>query len=349
MKGYTKLAFTVLISASLVACGTHSKTSHSSTYSESKNVSQSDSYYFIADSDGILKVDSLKNRVVDTISLESPVYDVKISPDGTHLGAIYTINNRENCGCELGNGTAIFYDISTGEMDFKLQVGKRPAHIGFTPDEEYVLVTNSIDNTVSVIDWGLRMVEHTIPVGKNPQGFSISPDSQFAYVANMGENTVSVIDLKQMKEVRKINVGEAPVTTEVTKDGKTIVVALDKENALAVVDLTNNHVQKIPVGSHPAQVAISPDSHYALVSNQGTEDQSSSTVSKIDLSTKKIVSTIQVGKGAYGIAMNEKGTFAYVTNMYDDTVSVIDNAKNQVVKTVKVEDTPKGIVFYKEK
>jgi YVTN family beta-propeller protein len=348
MKGFAKLAFTVLISASLVACGTHSKTSHSSTYS-SKNKSQSDSYYFIADSDGILKVDSLKNKVVDTISLESPVYDVQISPDGTHLGAVYIIHNQENCGCKLDNGTAIFYDVSTGEMDFKLQVGKRPTHMGFTPDEEYVLVTNSGDNTVSVIDWGLRMVEHTIPVGKNPQGISISPDSRFAYVANMGENTVSVIDLKQMKEVRKINVGEAPVTTKVTKDGKTMVVTLDKENALAVVDLTNNHVQKVPVGSNPAQVAIYPDNRYALVSNQGTEDQPSNTVSKVDLSTKKIVSTIQVGKGAYGIAMNEKGTFAYVTNMYDDTVSVIDNTKNQVIKTVKVEDTPKGIVFYKEK
>src|SRR5262245_16410651 len=55
-------------------------------------------------------------------------------------------------------------------------------------------VTNSTDNTVSVIDSSTNTVTATIPVGSTPRGIAVTPNSAVAYVANALSNNVSVID-----------------------------------------------------------------------------------------------------------------------------------------------------------
>jgi YVTN family beta-propeller protein len=78
----------------------------------------------------------------------------------------------------------------------EVEVGNHPAHIVFTNNKKYALVTNNEDDNVSVIDMETFTVQHTIPAGKGPHGFRISSDNKFAYVANMSEDTVSVINLE---------------------------------------------------------------------------------------------------------------------------------------------------------
>lgn len=182
-------------------------------------------------------------------------------------------------------------------------------------------------------------------VGKGPHGFRIASDSKYAYVANMGEDTVSVVDIENQKEVRKIKVGSTPVATGITKDGKTLVVTVNAENALAIVDLTSDKVQKIAVGAGPAQVYIEPDDKYAFVANQGTEVKPSNSVTQIDLTTRQAAAAIQTGKGAHGVVVGPDNKYVYVTNMYEATVSVIDNSTNKVIATIPVDKEPNGITF----
>ena len=56
-----------------------------------------------------------------------------------------------------------------------------------------------------------------------------------------------------------------------------------------------------------------------------------------------MAATIVVGKGAHGVVTDPKSTFIYVTNMFDNTVSVINNRENRVIATVPVGETPNGI------
>jgi YVTN family beta-propeller protein len=58
-----------------------------------------------------------------------------------------------------------------------------------------------------------------------------------------------------------------------------------------------------------------------------------------------VVATIVVGKGAHGVVTDNNGKFIYVTNMFDNTVSVIDNSRNEVIATVPVGQTPNGISY----
>lgn len=214
-------------------------------------------------------------------------------------------------------------------------------------DGKYVLVSNNEDNNVSIIDAKTYKLINNVAVGKGPHGFRISSDSKYAYVVNMSEDTVSVVDIKNSKELKKIKVGNTPVTTGITKDGKTLVATVNGENAMAIVDLTTDKVEKVAVGVGPAQLYLDPDDKYVFVANQGTEENPSNTVSKIDLSTKKVVATIETGKGSHGVVVSPDNKYTYVTNMYEATVSVIDNATNKVIATIPVDGEPNGISFKK--
>ncbi len=57
------------------------------------------------------------------------------------------------------------------------------------------------------------------------------------------------------------------------------------------------------------------------------------------------VATVKTGKGSHGVAIDKSSTLAYVTNTFDNTVSVMDIAKRKVRETVKVGKKPNGITF----
>jgi YVTN family beta-propeller protein len=85
----------------------------------------------------------------------------------------------------------------------------------------------------------------------------------------------------------------------------------------------------------PANAYSSP---YAYIPNY-----SDNNVSVIDASTNTVISTISVGNGPGGIAVNPDGKKAFVVNNNSNVVSVIDTASNTVISAVNVESKPMGI------
>ncbi|WP_271813752.1 YncE family protein [Clostridium beijerinckii] len=316
--------------------------------STSEGASNNSSYYFTANEDGsISRLDAVTNKVLATISVTGQVHNVQISPDNKILAAtlVPKADGHDDGGSVHGHGYVLFYNAETNELITKVNVGNHPAHVVFTNDGKYVLATDSDKNNVSVIDLSTSKVIKTIDTGKGPHGFRISSDSKYAYIANSESDTISVIDINELKEIKTIQVGNNPITTAITEDNTMLLATLNSENSLAFVDLATNEVQKVAVGEGPAQVYIQKDNKFAFVANQGTESNPSNTLSKIDLSTKEVVATIEVGHGAHGIVVSDDNKYVYVTNMYDNTVSVIDNSKNKVIAIIPVGKTPNGITY----
>lgn len=302
-------------------------------------------FIFTANEGGsISKISVEQLKLIETFELDGAVHNIQVSPDGKVVGAVVVPNmNDENGESMHMKGKAVFFNPETNEMIEEVEVGNHPAHIVFTEDGKYVLVTNNEDNTVSVINAKDYSIIETIPTGKGPHGFRISADSKHAYVANMGEDSVSVIDLQSFTEKKKIQVGTAPATTGVTSDGKTLIATINKENTLAIVDLKSGEIDKVDVGNGPVQVYIAPDNQFAYVANQGTEENPAHSVTKVDLESKKLTATIDTGEGSHGVVTSADSKFTYVANMFEDTVSVIDNEQNKTIKTIKVGKTPNGI------
>jgi YVTN family beta-propeller protein len=65
--------------------------------------------------------------------------------------------------------------------------------VAFSPDGTQAYVTNSNDDTVSVITVATGDVTDTIVVGDAPHSVAFSPDGTQAYVTNSNDDTVSVI------------------------------------------------------------------------------------------------------------------------------------------------------------
>lgn len=245
------------------------------------------------------------------------------------------------------NGRVLFYDTETNDLIKEVEVGNHPAHIVFTPDGKLALVTNNEGNNLYVIDMEKYEVTNQVDTGKGPHGFRISSDGKYVYIANMGENTVSVIDLSNFTEKNRIEVGNTPVTTGATSDSNIMIATINGEDSLAIVNLKNGNIDKVEVGKGPAQVYIQHDDKYAFVANQGTEESPSNTVSKVNLETKTVEATIDVGNDAHGVVTSDDDKFVYITNMYEATVSVIDNETNEVIATVEVDKEPNGISYKK--
>lgn len=301
-------------------------------------------YYFTANEGGsITKINMKTNDIVETIEVDGAVHNVQVSPNGKILGAtvVPEMNHGEH-SMEM-KGQAIFFDTETNKLLQTIDVGNHPAHIVFTGDGKYALVTNSEENTVVIIDMDSFTVKNTVQTGKGPHGFRISKNSKRAYIANMNETTISVVNLETMKEEKKIEVGLTPVTTAITSDEKTLVTTLNGENVLAIVDLATEKIEKIPVGNGPAQVYIDGNNQYAYVANQGTKDKPSNSVSIINLGSKEVTATLETGKGAHGIVTSSNNKHLFVTNMFDNSVTIIDTEEMKVLETIQVGEIPNGI------
>jgi YVTN family beta-propeller protein len=75
----------------------------------------------------------------------------------------------------------------------------------------------------------------------------------------------------------------------------------------------------IPVGKNPQDIAWAPDGRFAYVVNQ-----SSNTVSVIDVRTNRVTATIPTGMEPTSIAVLPNGRQAYVSNVSAGTLTVLD-------------------------
>ena len=144
------------------------------------------------------------------------------------------------------------------------------------------------------------------------------------------------------------------------EDGQTLYIALNMNNTLGVVDLAGRRLAaEIPVGNAPAAVALSGGKAY--VANQGgrpadevdrTNDSGGTdivadpttggvaggTISIVDLAAGREVGAISVGLQPSALLLH--GEYLFVANTNSDTISVVDTATDEVVKTIPVQVFP---------
>ena len=104
--------------------------------------------------------------------------------------------------------------------DREIRVGREPNNLAISPDDNWVVVSNTVSGTVSVISTRLRRVVGNIRVGTEPYGLAFTPNGDKLYVANATSNDVSVIDTRRWRVVRTIrDVGLQPRGIAITNDG----------------------------------------------------------------------------------------------------------------------------------
>jgi YVTN family beta-propeller protein len=129
------------------------------------------------------------------------------------------------------------------------------------PRNGAIYVTNTNDNTVSVIDGQTNDVTATLPTGNGPMGVAFNRRIPAAYVVNNTDNTVSVINDRTDKLVTTIPVGDNPSAVAVSPTGTIFVIQGDYYNdkmVLLIDGMTNTVIGTVPVGSDANELAVYP-------------------------------------------------------------------------------------------
>lgn len=205
-------------------------------------------------------------------------------------------------------------------------------------------VTNTMSNSVSIINLTTNQVIKTVKVGREPRGLAVSPDATTVYVTNFLDNSLSVIDVATSAVKATVPVGEGPAGIAVSPDGEKIYTVNGFAHTISVIArATNTLTTTIPVGREPQTIALTADGTRGYVTNFA-----SNSVSVVNLVANTVLTSFLVGQGPNGIALTPDGGRAFIVNYLSNTVSVADTSTNRVTDTVQVGLTPTRIAFAPE-
>jgi YVTN family beta-propeller protein len=178
--------------------------------------------------------------------------DFQLYSDGTNVVAEYPTGATTN-------GTVSVVDLSTFTVTGTINVGHHPTGMAF--DGKYLLVANTYDDTISVIDTAMNeevgRIDVGLPIGvpgefkpaygAGPNSIAVDAKNHIAYVALYNANAVAVVDLHERWRQRDwgqqqdwgrqndqiplmgmIPVGYAPSSIALDATDNTLVVADDK-------------------------------------------------------------------------------------------------------------------------
>ncbi|MBO9542228.1 YncE family protein [bacterium] len=170
-----------------------------------------------------------------------------------------------------------------------------------------LLFGNKISNTVVLYDLNEKKVVTELSVGKEPTDMALRADGRYAYVTCKGSEEVAIIDL-----------GEKKAT--MVKVGRKLLDAASTANAGPV------HIYAVTAPAAASQYRTAHEGHDHDADKQqiwvGGDGDGSVTV--LDAETQKVIGVVRVGNGHHKMAFT--ATKAFVSNITDNTVSIIDRA-----------------------
>jgi YVTN family beta-propeller protein len=156
-------------------------------------------------------------------------------------------------------------------------VGTSPQAVAVDPTRNLAVVTNSGDNTVSIVDLVALTAAAPVNVGTSPQGVAVLPRLGRAAVTNFGSNNVSIVDYvgQLLLGTIALPTNAAPLGVAINPDTATAVVANNGANSVSLLTVdTGQLLTNVLVDTGPVGVAIDPIMNMAAVtaSTQGTVD-----------------------------------------------------------------------------
>jgi DNA-binding beta-propeller fold protein YncE len=236
-----------------------------------------------------------------------------------------------------------------------LDEGAFSAHVVVAPDGGTAYVSGWGSNLVYRVDLGTmtRLGDVTMPGTRRPHGLGLSADGRYLYSANTESHSVSRIDTVAGLVVAEWALPGAAIQVAVA-DG-VVYASVAWPPAVARIDLDLPPEQAVTVwplpddARDPAQVALTPDGTRVLVAEQGDADLPGNLVDVLDATTGALLARHETGLGAHGITVAPDGRQAWITAMYEDTVTRIDlHAAGGAGERAAVGRGPNGIALWRE-
>ncbi|MCY7472552.1 YncE family protein [Bacillus safensis] len=265
----------------------------------------------------------LKHPLTDLIQINKDVI-IATSKEGESLIEI-----------NLKHGTATDY----------MNVDKGLTSLTYDAASHTLIAANSQKNVVYFIDTERKKIKSTVKTGKLPSSMTLS-SSGILFVLNAESHTVSVIDIEKEKNIRTFSVLERP--SGIHFDGQFIWIGghgkqgtLNK-SIFAYDPKTGKKQQEIKLGVMP--VAFFPEENSSTLYVLCHGDH---TLYKVDTKTNKQLASVETGQNPNYITADK--TSIYVSNLDDNSVSIIDKHSLIMKNQLNVPSGPYAIVLEEKK
>ncbi|HDR8920312.1 TPA: beta-propeller fold lactonase family protein [Burkholderia vietnamiensis] len=190
------------------------------------------------------------------------------------------------------------YDGSNLTLAKRLPLATMPSHIAFTRDSRTAFISLQVSGEIAAIDLPTQNVRWKMKVGKVPAGLWMTPGDRYILVGMTGADYVAVVDWREQKIVKTIPTGKGAHNFRSLVDGKHVAVTNRVANTISIIDedaLTNvGEINGLLSG--PDDMELSADRRYLWVTFRFARQ-----VGIIDLSNRRLIQTIAVGRSPHGI------------------------------------------------
>ena len=286
-------------------------------------------------------------KEIGSLKTDSPPHELAVSAD--HKAAYVPLYGDGVYGNNPNPGhTIVIIDLATRMLSGTIDVSPHQAPHGLQVDSNGLLyATCDLSRKLLIIDPKTRRIQAAIDTDGTGHWAAVLPDGSKAYVANKNDRMfVSIVDLKARKMIGKIPMPKGTQGITASPDG-TRVLAIDfTDPKFYVIDTATDKVidtvvvDKNSVG--PFRARYSPDGSTLITVNHMNPVANVFDAKNLHAPQQ----TLTVGQQAFGIAYSADGKTALVSNHGDGTVSVIDLAKKQVVRTFTAGTGIETLTYY---
>jgi YVTN family beta-propeller protein len=256
--------------------------------------------------------------------------------------------------------------IDGARVTATINVGRRPRGIQASPDGKFLYValsgtpikgppkidangdpifekedpTNSdhSHDGIGVIDIAQQKLLRVIPGGSDPEQFAIAPDGKTLIASNEDMASASIVNLATGAVEATVAVKEEPEGVGLAPDGR-VFVTCERKGEICVIDpATGRVISEFRVPGRPRTVAFQGSHAFVPSESKGQ-------IHVVDARSLKTERIIELPKGSrpMGLAVSNDGRKLFATNGRAGSVSVIDIATLQLLKTIPVGKRPWGI------
>ena len=198
---------------------------------------------------------------------------------------------------------------------------------------QVVVVLNSRDASVSLIDQKTFAEVGRVDVGKEPHHLYPKPDGKSLIVATAISNDLHFLDPITGQMQRRVLDIDDPYQIGFSPDNKwfvSVALRLDRVDLYRYDGRDMTIVKRLPLPKAPSHVWFSADSRWAFVTLQESEE-----IAAIDLSSQTVAWKLKVGKLPAGIIMTPDDKHLLVGIMGEDLVAAVDWRQQKVVARIR--------------
>lgn len=202
-----------------------------------------------------------------------------------------------------------------------------------------LLVLNKEDSTLSFIDPASGATVATVPTGGNPHEVEVTADGRTAVVTNYGAqvagNSLSVVDMATRRERARVDLGDLRRPHGVAIVGNEAFFTAEDARHIGALDTAEGRVAwRFPTEQGGTHMVVASHDGRTLYTTNMTSDTVSIIERDPDGGAKQTL--VKVGRTPEGMDLSPDGRELWVANAADGSISVIDVAGKELVRSFDV-------------